>query len=127
MIEMQVESERVLELGMRQLGEDWIRAIVEGRLDRLKEFCEPDVVARLLLPRRFVTVSKPEDLVAEYHDWFDEYTTRRLEASRIELVGEKLGIFYRLHLETAAEAWAIEQQLYCTLEGPRVRLINLVC
>jgi len=127
MIEMQVESERVVGLGMRKLGEDWTRAIAEGTLDRLNGLCEPDLVARLLLPRRFVTVSKAMDLVAEYHDWFDEYATRRLDASRIELVGEKLGIFYRLYLETVDEAYEIEQQLYCTFEGPRVRSLSLVC
>ncbi len=50
MVEMQMENERVERLRLRQMGEDWIRAITEGAPERLEHFCQPEVVSQMLTP-----------------------------------------------------------------------------
>ena len=92
-MEMELESVRVERLRMQQLGEDWIRAIQEEHLDRLAQFCSPAVTSILLTPNHLDTLHTSGDLVAKYHDWFDDYSNFRLEASRVALVGERLGVF----------------------------------
>jgi len=47
---MQMEGERMERLRDERLGEGWIRAITDGRLDRLAQLCNPQVFGRLLLP-----------------------------------------------------------------------------
>jgi TusA-related sulfurtransferase len=127
MIEMQMENERVERLQMHQLGEDWIRAIANEALDRLEQFCQPGITSRLLTPGHFETLDNAVDLVATYRDWFGDYTNFQVVGSRIERVGERLGIFYRFLLQNREDWYTIEQQLYCTLKDGRVERLNLLC
>ncbi len=50
MIETKPDSKQVERSREQQLGEDWIRAIADGDLDRLQAFCQPRVDSRLLTP-----------------------------------------------------------------------------
>jgi tRNA 2-thiouridine synthesizing protein A len=59
--------------------------------------------------------------------WFGECSNIQVENSRVETIGEKLGIFYRFLLQKQAEWFQIEQQLFCTLEGDRVTRVQLLC
>src|SRR5512143_711402 len=127
MIEMEMENERVERLRLQLLGEEWIRIVTEGRLDRLAGFCNPDVASRLLLPKRIVTLDRVEDLVARYDDWFGACTDFQVEGSRVERVGPRLGIFYRFLLRKDGDWHRIEQQLYCTLQDGRVQRLDLLC
>jgi TusA-related sulfurtransferase len=65
--------------------------------------------------------------VAKYRQWFGECTNIQVEGSRVERVGERLGIFYRFHLQEHDEWFDIEQQLYCTLKDGRVEQLHLLC
>lgn len=127
MIEMEMENERVERLRLQKLGEDWIQAIMEGALDRLEKFCQPEVASRLLLPKRLVTLDNASALVAEYRDWFGDCSDFQLEGSRVGKVGKRLGIFYRFRLQMDGDWQTIEQQLYCTLKNGRVEKIHLLC
>ena len=127
MIEMQLEDERVERLRLQKMGEDWILAISEGALDRLDAFTQPNLTGTLLLPKRMATLTSLEDLLANYHDWFDEATNFQVEASRVAMVGRKLGIFYRFRLQKPAGWYTIEQQLYCILRDGLVEKLNLLC
>jgi len=129
MIEMNLELENVQvgRLSMQQLGEGWIRAIEEEDLDKLAQFCSPAVTSILLTLNRLDTLHTSGDLVAKYHDWFDDYSNFRLEASRVALVGERLGVFYRLRLQNQGDWYAIEQQAYLNLKNGRVEKLRLLC
>jgi hypothetical protein len=124
---MQMEGERMERLRDERLGEGWIRAITDGRLDRLAQLCNPQVFGRLLLPRGLVSLDNAVDLVAEYRDWFGEYERIELEASRVARVGQRLGVFYRLLLWRQAESERIEQQLYLWLMDDKVQQLHLLC
>jgi len=126
MIEMEMENQRVERLRSQRPGKDWIQVIAEKQLGRLEQFCQPGIVSRLLLPKRFVNLDSAAALVAEYHDWFGDCTDIQLEASRVGWVGERLGIFYRFRLLPRRRR-LIEQQLYCTLKDGRVERLNSVC
>ena len=127
MAEIQMDKQGVEGTAEESLGEDWIRSIKEGALDRLAEFCSPRVTSRLLLPGGLVSLNTAADLVARYRDWFDGYTSIRVEASRVSRVGSKLGIFYRLLLQDGGVSERIEQQLYCILKEGHVQQLHLVC
>ena len=102
MVEMLMENERIERLQLRQLGEDWIRAITEGALDRLEHFCQPEVVSYLLTPKRYMNFDNVTDLVAKYRQWFGECSDFQVEHSRVELVGKRLGISYQFLLQEQA-------------------------
>jgi tRNA 2-thiouridine synthesizing protein A len=127
MIKMKMENERVEHFPEQQLGEEWIRAITEGALERLEQFCHPQIMSRLLLPAGLVTLHNAADLVAEYQAWFGDCTDFKVEASRVGRVGERLGIFYRFLLQDHGEWYRIEQQLYCILKDGHVAQLHLLC
>jgi len=127
MIEMQMENERVERMRLQQLGEGWIQAIAEEALDRLEQFCHAGIVSRLLTPHHYDTLNNASDLVAKYRDWFGGYTNFQVVGSRIDLVGERLGISYRFLLQDREDWYTIEQQLYCTLKDGRVEKLHLLC
>ena len=127
MIDIKLESSRVETLRLQQMGEDWIQAISEEALDRLEAFIQPNLTGTLLLPKRMATLTSLEDLLANYHDWFDEATNFQVEASRVAMVGRKLGIFYRFRLQKPTGWYTIEQQLYCILRDGLVEKVHLLC
>ena len=120
MVEMLMENERVERLRLRQVGEDWIRAITEGELERLESYCQPEVVSHLLTPWRHMNFDNVTDLVAKYRQWFGECSDFQVEHSRVEQVGERLGISYRFLLQEQGGWYVVEQQLFCTMQGGRV-------
>ena len=122
MMDMQMENERV-----ERLGEDWIRAIQARDFERLEQFCQPELISQLLTPKRSVTLEHASELSAKYRQWFGECTEFKLETSRIGLVGERLGIFYRFHLQENGDWLDIEQQLYCTVKDGYVEQLHLLC
>jgi tRNA 2-thiouridine synthesizing protein A len=127
MVEMLMENERVERLRLRQVGEGWVRAITEGALERLERFCQPEVVSHLLTPRRYINFENVTDLVAKYREWFGECSDFNIEQSRVELVGERLGIFYRFLLQKQECWYVIEQQSYCTMQDGRITHLHLLC
>jgi hypothetical protein len=122
-----MQNEGVDRTPEENLGQEWIRAIKDGALDRLNQFCSPRVTSRLLLPGGLVSLATAADLVARYRDWFDGYTAIQVEASRVGQVGSKLGIFYRLVLQDGGVSERIEQQLYCAVRAGQVQQVHLVC
>ena len=108
-------------------GQAWIKAIIEGALDRLQDLSHPKVLGRLLLPAGLTTVHGPAELVNEYRAWFGSCTDFKLEASRVEHVGERLGVSYRLQLQDQGVPERIEQQLYFWFKDGRVQELHLVC
>jgi TusA-related sulfurtransferase len=124
---LEMENVRVEWISMHQLGERWIQAIAEDDLDKLTQFCIPAISSTLLTPNHLDTFHNSSDLVAKYHDWFDDYTNFHLEGNRVAQVGERLGIFYRLLLQNQGDWYMIEQQLYCNLKNGRVEKVRLLC
>lgn len=110
-----------------ELGQAWIKAITDGALERLQALSHPKVLGRLLLPAGLTTVHGPAELVAEYRAWFGSCTDFKLEASRVEHVGERLGVSYRLRLQDQGVPERIEQQIYFWLKDGRVQELHLVC
>jgi tRNA 2-thiouridine synthesizing protein A len=127
MVEMQLEDERVEHLHSLQVGEEWIRLIVEGKPENVESYCQPQVISQILTPKRFLNLDNATDLAARFRQWFGGYRDFQVEESRVELVGERLGIFYRFLLREP-EGWSrIAQQLFCTMQEGRVANLHLVC
>src|SRR5512142_93317 len=112
---------------LQRLGDQWIRSITDRAVERLEQFCTPDVSFQFLTPKRFATLDNVADLVARFRQWFGECTDFQLQSSRIDFVGERLGIFYRFLLQEDGTWYNIEQQLFCTLQGGRISQLHLLC
>jgi len=129
MIEM--ENEQVESLRIQRLGEDWIRAITDGSLDRLEGFCQPGVNSLMLIPKGLITLDNAVDLVAKFRKWFGACTDFQVEESRVGWIvsraGGRLGIFYRFLLQEYGIWYVVEQQLYCTMRDDRVEKLHLLC
>jgi TusA-related sulfurtransferase len=111
----------------QQIGEGWIQAIIQGDWDRLENYCQPYVQSDVLLPHRYFAFEKALDLAAKVREWFGECSAFTIEHTRIEPVGERLGICYRLRFLKQG-AWKVaEQQLYCTLQDERIARLHLLC
>jgi len=127
MIEMLLENERVEHLQALQVGDDWISAINDRAFERLERLCQPGVASHLLTPHRYMEFDNAPNLAAEVRGWFGDYSNIQVEDRRVELVGERLGIFYRF-LIPESEGWSrIEQQLFCTLQAGQIAHLHLVC
>lgn len=127
MLDVNVKNELLGALPDEKLGEAWLQAIATGALERLTQLSSPRVTGRLLLPGGLETVNTAADLLARYQDWFGGYSAIRVEASRVERIGSKLGIFYRLLLQEGRTSERIEQQLFCIVKDGRVQQVHLVC
>lgn len=127
MIGMEVEDERAKDRLLQSIGDNWVRALTEGALDRIQSLCAPEVASVILTPKRYMTLESVGALVAKYHDWFDTCTDFQLITSRVGWVGERLGIFYSFLLQDGGDWYRIEQQLYCTLSDGRVAKLHLLC
>ena len=110
-----------------RLGEDWIEALVEKDFQRLAGYCHPNVISRLMTPRRMDTLENAADLSAKVQGWFQECASIQKEQVRVTLVGEKLAIFYRLNFEKEGTQRTAEQQIYCTLRDGLVENLSLLC
>ncbi len=127
MIDTQTKGASLKPMNEQEFGQAWIKAITDGALDRLQELSHPKVLGRLLLPAGLTTVHGAAELVAEYRAWFGSCSDFKLEASRVEHVGQRLGVFYRLHLLDQGFPERIEQQLYFWFKDGRVQELHLLC
>lgn len=111
----------------QQLGEEWLRVITEKDPERLGEICHPDVRSRVMTPKRFDALENVPDLTQKMVNWYGDCSSIEKEQARIEMVGDKLAIFYRLRVEKNGAPCTIEQQLYCSLRDGRIDQLNLLC
>lgn len=127
MVEMLMENERVERLRLRQIGEGWIQVIVNGTPGSISHFCQPEVASNLLTPKRFITFENVTDLSTKIQEWFGDCSDIHVEQSRVAMVGERVGIFYRFLLNKQGSRKLIEQQVYCTVENGRITQLHLLC
>lgn len=122
-----METRQDVGRSLSQLGEKWIRALLEKDFQRLGEICSPDVHSRLMTPKQVYALDNSSDLRKQVENWFHECTSIQLEQSRIEMVGRKLAISYRFHLVKDEMPHIVEQQLYCSLNDGLIGNVNLLC
>ena len=118
----QVNGER-----WHQVGESWVQALAERDFGRMALLCQPDVRGRLLTPRAFDTIDSAQALGRKFQQWFGESDLVRIEQTRIQRVGEKLSIFYRLFLRKQGEWFEVEQQISGFLRDDLIGRLDLLC
>jgi TusA-related sulfurtransferase/ketosteroid isomerase-like protein len=110
-----------------ELGRAFVDAIVDGDFDRLEALMTPDVRFRALTPREHHEAATATGARAIVEDWFDETDPRELLGLRVEPVGDKLAIGYRLELTAHGERRVVEQHVAAVVEGRALRDLSLVC
>lgn len=109
------------------LGRAFVDAIVAGDFDRLENLLAPDVRFRAITPgayRESMTAAGARALV---DDWFGGTVQRELVRSRVELVGDRLALGYRLELTEDGERRVVEQHVAATVDGTTFRDLAVVC
>lgn len=127
MVEYHVDEEQAERLRLQQMGEDWIQAITEGDFERLGRACHPAVRSQILSPGKYISFDNAADLQARFQKWFGACSQFQVRQSRVERLGERLGIFYRFLLREEGKWFVVEQQMYCQVKGGRVFEVQMVC
>lgn len=113
--------------GGLRVGEEWIQAVLAKDFQALADLCHPAVRSRLMTPKRIDSLENASDLSRRAAGWFQDCSSLQMEQQRVEMVGEKLAIFYRLHVVENGQPYVVEQQIYCTLQAERIDQLSLLC
>ncbi len=87
MLQTKMENGPIGQMELPQLGEAWIQAIVDGKLEQLQQFCHPGIISQVLTPKQFLTLNNVVDLMTKYRQWFGECTNIQVEESRTSQAG----------------------------------------
>lgn len=109
------------------VGESWLAALVARDFERLAALCKPEASGRLMIPSRIVTTDGATETVERIAAWFKDCEVIRDEGSHVSMVGTQLAIHIRVYVEEMGEAFAVEQQLYCAVEGGQIERLSLLC
>ena len=114
-------------LTAKQLGEVWIQAIVERDFGRLARLCHPDVSSSLLIPTRMIQLETANDLQKKIESWFSEYDSIESLHTNVEMIGERLGISYRLRCTVSGTSEAVHQHVFGKISDGRIQRLWLLC
>ncbi len=111
----------------RDIGEGWAHAIETKSCERLADFCRPDVRSRIMTPNHYAALESAGALVVKLRQWFVESDPIEIQQVRLELVGDKLAISYRLKLREQGEWLEVEQQIFGMLKDGLFTQLDLLC
>jgi TusA-related sulfurtransferase len=109
------------------LGRAFVDALVVGDFDGLETLFAPDVRFRAIIPDEYKDASTAAGARALIEDWFSGTDHRVLLGSRVELVGDRLALGYRLELTEDGERRIVEQHVAAAADGVSFRDLALVC
>jgi TusA-related sulfurtransferase len=109
------------------LGAAWIRAIADHDFQQISQLCQTNVRSRLVTPSRVSNWENADDLVASVRGWFEETSQMKLVAARVDRVGPKVAINYRLSFREDGEWQTVEQQVYGLLQDGLFERLDLLC
>jgi TusA-related sulfurtransferase len=105
----------------------FVERLAARDFEGLAECLDPDVRLRALIP------GGPEErhgraaASGRFADWFGDATTFELVESRIESVGDRWLVTYRIDLDEGHGPRRVEQHLFCDLGAELVERIDLLC
>ena len=86
-----------------------------------------DAVFRALTPNGLRERSGAAETAALIEGWFADSTELELVEVTTDEVSDRLHIVYRFQGTEDGEAFAVEQQLYCSVENGRITRADLLC
>ena len=109
-------------------GMTFVAALAERDFERLGDSLSAGVRMRALIPPGPFEVAGRDQTAAMFSSWFGGRETLELVDSAGDAVGDRFHISYRLRVKDAGQPWKIvEQHLFCTMDGPRISALDLVC
>lgn len=119
---VQLEGDR-----WQKIGNAWVQAIVEHDYQQLSQVCQNDVRSRLVIPSEVDRGENVDDLIGSIRSWFEGTSHTQVEYARVEQVGPKVAINYRLRFKEEDEWRTAEQQVYGHLSGGLLAQLDLLC
>ena len=86
-----------------------------------------DVSLRALIPPGQRERTGAADAAALIASWFADSTVLELAAMSSKQVGDRLHIAYSFTGVEEGQPYVVEQQLYCTVSGDRIKAADLLC
>jgi TusA-related sulfurtransferase len=112
---------------LQEIGSTWIQAIVEHDYQQLARLCRTDVRSRLVTPSGVDSGGNVNDLIGSIQGWFGETSHTQVQYARVDQVGQKAAINYRLIFREGGEWFTAEQQVYATLSDGLIARLDLLC
>ena len=109
------------------LGRAFVDAIVVGDFDRLEALLASDARFRAIVPGGYQEASTAAGARALIEDWFSGTNRRVLLGSRVDVVGDRLALGYRLELTENGRQRIVEQHIAAAVDSASFRDLALVC
>ena len=110
------------------MGDVFVRALVDGDASRLARTLAPHVQMRALLPPGPIEVLGAEAVAGKFTTWFGSAEEMQLIRSASDAVADRLHVSYRLRMRRPGDPWkVVEQHLLCAHDGNRITALDLVC
>lgn len=120
-------AEQSNEAPWQKIGTTWIQAIVDHDYQRISRLCQVNVRSRLVTPSAIDKWESADDLISSIRGWFGDTSHIRAEHGRVDQVGQKLAINYRLTFQEEGKWCSAEQQVYGSLRDGLMERLDLLC
>ena len=109
-----------------------IRAIAERDFEGIAATFAPDARMRMLVPRGALEDNGSQAIADRFQLWFGTYAEVELESSEVVRIAHRFRVTWRFRVIPPAGAdmnapKAIEQVVFCDVEGSTIRAIDLLC
>lgn len=109
------------------LGRAFIDAIARRDFRAIEALLAPDVRFRALVPRAYRKAGTATGARDWIENWFADADRFELVESRVEMVGDRLHLVYRIRLSEAGTWRMVEQNVFAGVAGARLADVALVC
>ncbi len=109
------------------LGAQLTAAIAAQDASAIAACFADDAAFRALTPNGLRERSGAAETAALIEGWFADSTELELVESASDEISDRLHVAYRFEGIEEGEAFTVEQQVYCSVEGGRIARADLVC
>lgn len=109
------------------LGTRLVDAVAAQDATALVACFTPDATFRALIPPGLRERTGADEIAELIGSWFADSTELDLLDSRVETVGDRLHVAYRIRGVEDGAPYVVEQQLFCALDGGAIERADLLC
>ena len=120
-------ADQLREERWQKIGMTWIHAIAEHDYQQLSRVCQANVTGRLVVPSEVDSCKNINELIGYIQDWFGDTSHTQVEYARVDQVGQKMVINYRLIFQREGGWFTAEQQVYGALSDGMLARLDLLC
>lgn len=109
------------------LGHQLVQAVADRDATALEALFSTDVEFRALVPSGLREPQSASETAKLFTRWFEDSTELDLVESRVDDVGGRLYVVYRLTGVEGGEPYLVEQHLYATVVDGKICKADILC